>query len=110
MRRIIEVVCKPSTRLNAPEYLTSNVIGPRQDGSKTMVTRNPYQSPLDNLFQKPEIKRGQVKKVASDLPVHVPSNSTVCSMLKVFADQLLEGNYNCKSFHFTLNRPCLRRQ
>ncbi|XP_024382213.2 uncharacterized protein [Physcomitrium patens] len=65
-----------------------------KDGSKTMVTRNPYQSPLDNLFQKPEIKRGQVKKVASDLPVHVPSNSTVCSMLKVFADQLLEGNYN----------------
>ncbi|KAG0582042.1 hypothetical protein KC19_3G029100 [Ceratodon purpureus] len=65
-----------------------------KDGSKTIITRNPYQSPLDNLFQKPEIKRGLVKKVATDLPLHVPSNSTVCAMLRGFADQLLEGNYN----------------
>lgn len=65
-----------------------------KDGSKTIITRNPYQSPLDDLFQKPEIKRGHVKRVATDLPLHVPSNSTVCAMLRGFADQLLEGNYN----------------
>lgn len=67
-----------------------------KDGSKTIITRNPYQSPLDNLFQRPEIKRGLVKKVATDLPMHVRSNSSVCSMLRGLADQLLEGNYNCE--------------
>lgn len=39
-----------------------------------------------------------MKKVATDLRLQVPSNSTVCAMLRGFADQLLDGNYNCKSF------------
>ncbi len=65
-----------------------------QDGAKMLVTKNPYQSPLD--FKKPEIMRGHVKRVAPDLPPLCSSNDTVCGLLKSLADQFLEGTYNCK--------------
>ncbi|CAM6028202.1 unnamed protein product [Sphagnum balticum] len=63
-----------------------------KDGAKMLVTKNPYQSPLD--FKKPEIMRGHVKRVAPDLPPLCSSNDTVCGLLKSLADQFLEGTYN----------------
>ncbi|CAK9270062.1 unnamed protein product [Sphagnum jensenii] len=63
-----------------------------KDGAKMLVTKNPYQSPVD--FKKPEIMRGHVKRVAPDLPRLCSSNDTVCGLLKSLADQFLEGTYN----------------
>lgn len=67
-----------------------------QDGSKTMLTRNPHQSPLENLIRKPQVKRGVIKRIVQDPYPVFQSSDQIYVFLKDFADQFLTSGYNSK--------------
>ncbi|CAM6108735.1 unnamed protein product [Calypogeia fissa] len=65
-----------------------------RDGSKTMLTRNPHQSPLENLIRKPQVKRGVIKRIVQDPHPVFQSSDQIYVLLKDFADQFLTSGYN----------------
>ncbi|KAI5080095.1 hypothetical protein GOP47_0005574 [Adiantum capillus-veneris] len=64
-----------------------------EDGSKRMLKRNPFQSPIDAVFRGPQVKHGPVKRIACDR-TPLTSGGRVLELLKTFADQVLLGSYN----------------
>ncbi|MCO5566400.1 hypothetical protein L7F22_020077 [Adiantum nelumboides] len=64
-----------------------------EDGSKKLLKRNPFQSPIDSVFRGPLVKHGPMKRIACDRTSLV-SDGRVLELLKTFADQVLFGSYN----------------
>ncbi|KAG6548875.1 hypothetical protein Mapa_009637 [Marchantia paleacea] len=65
-----------------------------QDGTKTILTRTPHQSPLENLQRKPQIKRGPVKRVVPENHLLRPTNDHLQVLLKDFVTEFLASGYN----------------
>ncbi|BFI31474.1 hypothetical protein AXG93_4530s1190 [Marchantia polymorpha subsp. ruderalis] len=65
-----------------------------QDGTKTILTRTPHQSPLENLQRKPQIKRGPVKRVVPENHLLRPTNDHLQVLLKDFVTDFLASGYN----------------
>ncbi|KAL2632945.1 hypothetical protein R1flu_004424 [Riccia fluitans] len=65
-----------------------------QDGSKTIVTRTPHQSPLEDVLRKPQIKRGPIKRVIADNTAVHPIDDNLQVQLKDFVSQFLASGYN----------------
>lgn len=74
-----------------------------QDGSTGML-RDPFQSPLESMARRPQVRRGPVKKVAEDVQHFPTQNTCLLAHLKDLADQFLSSGYNSR-FLWSLPGP-----
>ncbi|KAL3694777.1 hypothetical protein R1sor_008428 [Riccia sorocarpa] len=65
-----------------------------QDGTKTILTRTPHQSPLEDVLRKPQIRRGPIKRVVAENAAVQPTSDHLQVLLKEFVNQLLASGYN----------------